>query len=135
MVGQSLVDGVVSENPAVLGAAAISKVKHVVADDAASLLGLVGKGASSWLVTLEHCRDAAAYADCAAWNQSVSQLESDWFAPLLSALSAHRIDSIALSALNGFTYHLKGADLWKFWRKTGDYRVLPDFRQESATRT
>ena len=134
-VGKPDFDGVVSENPAVLGAAAVSKLEHVVADDAAALLGRVEKGTSSWLVTLEHCRDAAAYADCETWNQAMSQLEENWFAPLLSALSARRIDSIQLSAFNGFTYHLEGTDRWKFWRKTGDYRALAGFRQESATRT
>lgn len=131
----SVFDGVVSEDSAVLGAAALNEVKCIAADNAAALLEQAGREASTYLVTLEDCRTAAAYENCEAWNQALQRLEKNWFEPLHSALSANRLDCIELSPLNGLVYHLKRTDLWKFWRKNHDYRTFPQFRQASATRT
>lgn len=128
-------DAVVSENPAVLGAAAINHVKAVAADSATQLLEQMKTGVSTCLVTLEHCRDAAAYTDCEAWNQALEQLETTWFKPLLSALSEKQLDYIELLPLNGAVYRLTRHDLWKFWRNSRDYQALPGFRQASAVRT
>jgi hypothetical protein len=128
-------DAVVSGNSAVLGAAAMNHVKPVIANDAVPLLEQMGTPVSRCLVTLEHCRDAGAYADCGNWNQAVDQLEHQWFAPLLTALSRKQLDYIELIPLNGAVYRLTHLDLWKFWRKYHDYQALPGFRQESAART
>lgn len=128
-------DGVVSGNSAVLGAAAINHVKTIAADSATQLFEKMETDTSTCLVTLEHCRDAAAYADCEAWNQALGQLEKNWFEPLLSALSEKRLDYIELLPLNGAVYRLTSNDLWKFWRRSSDYQTLPGFRQDSAVRT
>lgn len=131
----TIFDGVVSENPAILGGAAMNHVKPIAADSAAQMLEHMDAVVSRCLVTLEHCRDAGAYADCEAWNQAVSQLEERWFDPLLSALSKKQLDYIELFPLNGTVYRLTRRDLWKFWRKPRDYQTLPGFRRESAVRT
>lgn len=132
---KTLYDGVVSENPAVLGAAVINHVKPIAADSATQLLGQMGNDVSACLVTLEHCRDVAAYADCEAWNQALGELEKRWFEPLLSALSDKLVDYLELLPLNGAVYRLTRSGLWKFWRKSGDYRTFPEFRQDCAIRT
>lgn len=127
-------DAVVSENPALLGAAAVSNVKVINAADVAQLLAQVDAAGSNCLVSLEHCRNPGAYVDCASWNQALQQLEEQWFAPLLSALSKRQLDYIELMPLNGSTYRLTRANLRKFWRRSRDYREIPGFRQEAASR-
>ncbi|VAW75491.1 hypothetical protein MNBD_GAMMA13-1553 [hydrothermal vent metagenome] len=127
-------NSLVSKNPATLGAADINHVEPIAADSAEQLLDRITTKTSTSLVVLESCRDAAAYGDCESWNQSLQQLETQWFEPLLSALSAKRLDAIELFPLNGFTYQLTRRGLWKFWQPSRDYRSLSGFRQITAGR-
>jgi hypothetical protein len=128
-------DAVVSENPALLGAATVSDVRVLNATSAAQLLGQMDAAESNCLVSLEHCRNPGAYVDCSSWNQALMQLEERWFAPLLSALSKRQLDYIELIPLNGSSYRLTRSNLRVFWRKAHDYREMPGFRQEAASRT
>ncbi len=86
------------------------------------------------LVTLESCRDAAAYEDFGAWQAAVQELEANWFAPLVTALKAGRVDRLELLPLNGRRYCLEKRSLQRFWKKVRDYRGATAFRQPSATR-
>ena len=127
-------NSVSSNNSAALGAASINHVSSIGADNAQQLLDQMGATSPACLVILEQCRDAAAYADCEAWNQALEQLETQWIEPLMSALSGKQLDVIELLPLNGSAYRLTRRDLWKFWRSSRDYRNLPGFRQPTAVR-
>lgn len=58
--------------------------------------------------------------DWAGWLDAMHQLEKDWFAPLLLALSDKKIQRLSLIATDAnrmATFHLTPRSLWKFWTK------------------
>ena len=74
------------------------------------------------LLVREACLAAAAYGDAQQWSEVVVRYERDWFAPLLQALSERRLQALELVALNGYRYHLRRRDLWRFWRRAVRWR-------------
>ena len=74
------------------------------------------------LLVLDACLAAAAYGDAQQWSEIVARYERDWFAPLLQALSARRLQALELVALNGYRYRLRRGDLWRFWRRSVRWR-------------
>ncbi len=74
------------------------------------------------LLVLDACLPAAVYGDAQQWSEVVARYERDWFAPLLQALSARRLQALELVALNGYRYRLRRGDLWRFWRRTLRWR-------------
>lgn len=94
--------------------------------DAASLL-THAPDSGRVLIVLDGLRTAAAYGDALQWAESLSQLERDWFAPLMAALTAGRIGMITLScpgttgpegqATRGLEAELIRTDLRRFWRR------------------
>ena len=51
-----------------------------------------------------------------AWIESVNWLETDWLAPLLSALKTKQIHSLLLELGDGYRYHIEPKHLNRFWR-------------------
>ena len=74
------------------------------------------------LLVLDACLAAAVYGDAQQWSEIVARYERDWFAPLLQALSARRLQALELVALNGYRYRLRRGDLWRFWRRSVRWR-------------
>jgi len=75
------------------------------------------------LLVLDSLRTAAHYRDRVRWLENIEQLESRWFAPLLSALRRGEIQQIAISSGN-WTFAVARADLWKLWRRS---KALVDY--------
>jgi hypothetical protein len=88
-------------------------------EDAAGLL----RAAASegvMLVVLDGLRRAAQYGDAHAWRAGLEQLERDWFAPLLQALTGERIGMLSLHALGpggALSAEVTHGDLRRFWRR------------------
>ncbi|UXY14530.1 hypothetical protein N8I74_14555 [Chitiniphilus purpureus] len=60
----------------------------------------------------------ARYGDAAAWREAWSQLERDWFAPLLTRLQAGEVERLALSLPElGLAVATGPALRWCFWRQ------------------
>ncbi|MBN2865538.1 MAG: hypothetical protein JXK16_05970 [Thiotrichales bacterium] len=51
-----------------------------------------------------------------AWIESVNWLESDWMAPILTALKQKKIHSLLLELGDGHRYHIEPKHLNRFWR-------------------
>lgn len=56
------------------------------------------------LVDLRHARDLAA-------------LSTDWFAPLMTDLRAHRLDRVTLDFADGACFEMTARQRWRFWRR------------------
>jgi hypothetical protein len=79
------------------------------------------------LILLDSLRASAAYGDAPKWMETLEQLERDWFAPLLAALSTGRIGMLTLScpgltgpdgqAAGGIEAEVIRSDLRRFWRR------------------
>lgn len=72
------------------------------------------------LTFLDTLAPAAQALDAAAWREELLRLEARWFAPLLAALKARRLDALRLTALGdeaSLDVTVKSADVWKFWRR------------------
>lgn len=72
------------------------------------------------LLVLDALIAAGLGGDWSAWLEQVQQLESLWFAPLLAALKARKIDRISLTLTHNSrlaTFHATPWSLHKFWVK------------------
>lgn len=49
------------------------------------------------------------------WQQAMSKLEENWFAPALAGMKSGRF-SVSLNACDGRTFHCQPIPAWKFWR-------------------
>jgi hypothetical protein len=79
------------------------------------------------LLVLDNLSEAALAEDWASWLENMHALEEKWFAPLLNALHAGKIDQIKLivshnAQLREFTVHKHS--LLKFWAKPSFTRLL-----------
>jgi hypothetical protein len=89
----------------------------------------VPAGAEDWLAHAEAGEhriqlDAMETTDtddpAAAWPEHVERWERDWFAPLLSALSARRLSALTLATHHRgqmLRFSIAPSDLWKVWRR------------------
>jgi hypothetical protein len=70
-----------------------------------------------WVV-LDRLLGAAQYRDAWGWREAAGELEQDWFAPLLQALGAGRIEQLTLLSHgdNGIRADIRRLDLYRFWR-------------------
>jgi len=100
-------------------------------EDTAACLARLASG-EPLLLLLESCRVAAAYGNFDHWQRAVACLEKHWFAPLLAALKAGRLDRLELWPLNGKRYRLERRQLRYFWRRIRDYRYEPGFFHPQA---
>lgn len=70
-------------------------------------------------VHLDRLFSPAHYRDAWGWREALSQLEDDWFAPLLAAFTRGRIETLTLltDGHSGFAAELVAPDRLKFWRR------------------
>lgn len=72
------------------------------------------------LVLVEHLRGAAQYRDILGWREGLQQLETDWFAPLLSMLKSGKISRLRVimpGATETVEWCLTRGMLLKLWRR------------------
>ena len=71
------------------------------------------------LVILDDLLAPTSYEDSAAWLEALARLEAQWFAPLRTALGGKvsELTLIAPTIFGQLTWHLTGADRWRFWRR------------------
>ncbi|WP_024302763.1 hypothetical protein [Pseudogulbenkiania sp. MAI-1] len=77
------------------------------------------EGGGTTLVHLDRLLAPAQYRDAWGWRDAITQLEADWFSPLLAALKSGRISELTLLTHGpaGFSANVTRSDLWKFWRR------------------
>lgn len=81
-------------------------------------ISLAGTGG---VVLLDNLTRAGQYGDALGWREALSELERDWFAPLLGMLRKTGPHGLRLSdPVNGKALLLHASDAWKFWRRPGD---------------
>jgi hypothetical protein len=79
-----------------------------------------GAGESA-LVVLTDLASATAHHDIGAWRERLATLESRWFAPMLAALRARRLDRLSIvtpGEASCWRFDTASRDLLKFWRST-----------------
>lgn len=72
------------------------------------------------LVVLDNLLQPARTLDLDTWRKQLADLEAQWFAPVLTALKARRIDELHISApgdRSALEARLGAMDLWKLWRR------------------
>lgn len=83
---------------------------------------------SHQLIVLGHLAASAQYADMTQWREGITELDRNWFVPLLTALRQRRISRLTL-ALPGCPdsecFEVTPGDLLKFWRGR---HALPAYR-------
>lgn len=76
--------------------------------------------AGSVIAVLDGLREPALYLDIAAWRAALTDLESRWFRPAMSALYSGHLGGLRLTALGddaAFELELDAGDRWRFWRR------------------
>lgn len=70
-------------------------------------------------VELDPLLGPAQYRDAWGWREAIAGLERDWFAPLVTALAAGRLQTLTLLSHGecGLQARIGRRDLWKFWRR------------------
>lgn len=79
------------------------------------------------VVVLDALLPAARQLDLDAWRARLASVEREWFAPLVTALRAGRLESLTLTApgdRNTVELEARSADRWKFWRKPMAFEAL-----------
>ena len=82
--------------------------------------GVIAAAPGHGLLVLDTLIPAGLGGDWSEWLDQVHQLESLWFAPLLAALRARKIDQISLTLTHNSrlaTFHATPLSLHKFWVK------------------
>ncbi|MBL8454382.1 MAG: hypothetical protein JNK97_16730 [Zoogloea sp.] len=72
------------------------------------------------LALLDTLQRPALHHDRDAWLHELRQLETHWFAPLLTDLKARRLDSVRIRVPDDrhlLEVDIAASGLWKFWRK------------------
>jgi len=108
--------GVWTDNPLAIGLAHSLEIPvHAPSENLNALLPQVGE---SPLVILDHLLPRVLYEDGDGWRQAFEKLETDWFAPLKTALGSKfdRIDLIAPTIYGQLHYTLTASASWKFWK-------------------
>lgn len=94
-----------------------------VSDDknqAADAAGVIAAAPNHGLLALDALIAAGLGGDWSEWLDRVQQLESLWFAPLLAALKARKIDQLSLTLTHNSrlaTFHATSWSLHQFWVK------------------
>jgi hypothetical protein len=99
--------------------ATLAGTAHDAAPYAYDGLAAAAGQAGSVLLRDDSLLAAAQYRDAWGWREALGQHEERWFAPLLAALKARRLEQLTLVCHGeaGFTLTVRPADLWKFWRR------------------
>jgi hypothetical protein len=78
----------------------------------------------SHLIVLDDLASAVAYQDVDAWRTRLAELDTRWFAPLLSAVRKGRITQLSVAAPGEAScslFVLHRADLLKLWRRAKSF--------------
>jgi len=78
---------------------------------------LSGGAGRKRLLVLENLAWPAHYNDVEGWLVQLGQMESAWFAPLLTALNYGRIGSLVIDACNGRRIHATRRQQRAFWKR------------------
>lgn len=108
---------VVSDDPFVRGLARLNGIE-VSAMNGAYSANLVEEGPV--FVADERMSGHLARSDFAAWVDSLTDLERDWFVPLVRALKSAAIESLCVDTGETGCWSIKSADLRRFWRRGRD---------------
>ena len=109
---------ILSQNPLAAGLAALGGLEHMILPPTADRW--IDNIQSGDLVILEDLLAFEQFDDESAWNQAITNLEVNWFAPLLAALKSNRIDKLIFHPMsNSRVFHIetRRSDLWKLWRR------------------
>ena len=117
-------------------ARALARVAEVAAEPvpahaAAALRGDAGRA----LAVVSDLDGPAQYGDLLAWQEALTRLEGDWFAPLLGALKAGNLAELRLIGLGSGVLHsfrLRRADVFKLWRRPALLAAALGARPEST---
>ena len=87
------------------------------------------------LVVLDSLLPPVLYEDGPGWRDAWQALDSDWFAPLRTALGrqVETVTIIAPTIYGQLTWTLHGKDRWKFWRKARPLQTIAQELAESQT--
>ncbi len=89
---------------------------HPLPTNAADWLDSRGEEIEQLLV-FESLRWSVVGVDALAWRERLEELERDWFAPLLQALSDHRLRQLHVQPGDGRILRLDRRGLRRFWRR------------------
>ncbi len=84
----------------------------------AGLAALPADAGARPLVVLDALLPRVIYEDSDGWRDSLTRLDSDWFAPLKNALgrSVDRISLVAPTLYGELRYTIQPGERWKFWK-------------------
>lgn len=74
----------------------------------------------SALVILDGLSGPSQYGDYTGWRETISQLESDWFAPILAGLKSGKINTVEIitpTTSHTLRWQIDRKDLLKIWRR------------------
>jgi hypothetical protein len=111
---------VLSAAPATRGLAQAAGTPHDVAPAGFDALPAASDAPGATLVELDTLTTPYIEQDWGQWHAALTALERDWFAPALAALTAGRLDALALTFggdIGAATLHVTRGDLRKFWRR------------------
>jgi hypothetical protein len=90
------------------------------------------------LVLLDALQQSLQYGDYHVWQNTLQQLETDWFEFLLTQLRQGKLQTLHLWSLaNGTAYHwrISKNNLWRFWRRAPlDTLLTTTYRPEKTSR-
>lgn len=95
---------------------------------ACSIADIIGASAKRGLLIQDAVIEAALAGEWGYWLDQMHKLEADWFAPLLAAIQANKIDQISLILTNTADlseFSISKNSLRKFWVKPALTRLLP----------
>jgi hypothetical protein len=98
----------------------LSGNKNQASADLIAAAGVIAAAPNHGLLVLDNLIAAGLGGDWSEWLNQMQQLESLWFAPLLAALKASKIDQISLTLTHNSrlaTFHSTPLSLHKFWIK------------------
>jgi hypothetical protein len=90
--------------------------------------GVIGAAPERGLLLLDTLKEPATAGDWSQWLAALQQLETEWFAPLLTALKAGKVDQLSLVLTHDTrvsTYTANRSSLRKFWIKPSLAPLLP----------
>ncbi|MGE5471494.1 MAG: hypothetical protein ACM3X0_11915 [Bacteroidota bacterium] len=115
-----------SDNPLAAGLAQVTGTpRH---QRPATLTDFLPQAGERPLVILDQLLPRVLYEDGEGWRHAFEQLESDWFAPLRTALGGkvERISLIAPTVYGELHYDIAAGERWKFWKKGSPLPVIAE---------
>jgi len=79
---------------------------------------LQNKITGNHLIVLDMLREKAKYRKALEWRENLSDLENNWFSPILNALKKGEINQLTITSISETSlqdFVIKRSNLWKFW--------------------